>query len=390
MMKNIQKKPKMVVLISKGGNGHIAASAVLKTVFPDFEIVEFNPIHDFFHKLFDGEGLYDWLLQNSWIKFNNFFAGVLGKTFFIITKKIFKKRFLKLLNKEKPDLFISLIPFVNYSAYGAAQELNIPFLLITLDADLTLWLVDMQRCIKHDFTITTQMKTLRMEKQLARAKIPSSCVREVGCPLRKDFFAPKDQRAIKKEWNIPEDKQVVMLIRGSTGSNKLLDQAKELIKLDKPIHILVCVGRNKKLASKLESLKTDPSTHTFSIIPFTPKIPDLMCVADLLIAQPSPTVCNEAMHMNLPILIDMTSPCLFWESATVDWIKSRGGGQILRHKSQLNEQVVACLEKSKNGALKPKPVLDFNTSIRTIVTQDLLNLWQNSSLPEQIESRVDH
>ena len=101
MKDDLLKKPKIVVLISKGGNGHIAASQVLKTVFSDFEVVEFNPIYDFFHKLFDGENAYNWLLKNNWVRFNNFLAGVLGKAFFQVTRKIFKNRFIKLLKEEK-------------------------------------------------------------------------------------------------------------------------------------------------------------------------------------------------------------------------------------------------------------------------------------------------
>ena len=64
--------PKVVVLTSKGGNGHMAACAVLKDIFPDHEIKLVNPIYDIFHKAFDGEDWYGKFIQSSWVRTANF------------------------------------------------------------------------------------------------------------------------------------------------------------------------------------------------------------------------------------------------------------------------------------------------------------------------------
>jgi spore coat polysaccharide biosynthesis predicted glycosyltransferase SpsG len=192
--------------------------------------------------------------------------------------------------------------------------------------------------------------------------------------LRKDFFTPKDTKAIRKEWDIPDGKKVIMLMRGSTGSDTILDYVYKLIKIDQPLHLLVCIGRNTAIIPKLNSLKTHElktdGKVSFSIVPFTPKIPELMAVSDLLITQPSPNVCNEAMHMKLPILVDMTGPCLFWEKATLDWIKIRGyEGGIFKRMSKLNEKVLKCLKKKKKALNKKIYVnnLSFNYEIRKAI-----------------------
>ena len=62
---------------------------------------------------------------------------------------------------------------------------------------------------------------------------------------------------------------------------------------------MVAIISLKKSLNKIENA----GRVTFSVIPFTPKIPELMAVTDLLVTQPSPNVCNEAMHMNIPILL---------------------------------------------------------------------------------------
>lgn len=388
------KKPKIVIFTSKGGNGHMSACDTLKDILPNCEIKLINPIYDFFHTVIDGEAFYNALFQNGWISTANFLVSYPGKTFLKMRSHTFKKRFLQFLDEEKPDMLISVIPLINYPAAWAANQRSIPFMVITLDADLDLWLLNMERAGNLKFTMTVQAKTPRIEKQLAKKHVPVSCIREVGAPLRKEFFLPKNKPAIRKEWNIPEGKKVVLLMRGGTGSTKLVDYVKTLVKLDKPIHLLVCIGRNEKLVRKLNRIKCKKGV-SFSIVPFTPKIPDLMAISDLLISQPSPNVCNEAMHVKLPILVDMSGSCLYWEKATVDWLKLRGAGQIFKHMRHLNKLVVDSLEKGQQDInthnLKPFPV--FNTEIRDIITNLLPQFNNDDALKvafgEQVSKEVE-
>ncbi len=369
------KKSKIVVFTSKGGNAHMSACAVLKDALPECEIKLVNPIYDFFHNVFDGEEWHSALVRNGYIRSVNFIVHYPAKAFFGFKSKTFEKRFTTFLQEEKPDLLISVIPFLNYPAYMATKQCNIPFMFITLDADLETWIFNMEKCRDHNFVMSVQAKTPRMLKQLEKAKIPLRCVREVGAPLRKDFFTPKNKKEIKKEWNIPENKKVVMLMRGGTGSNKLVDYVRMLVKSNKDLHLLVCIGSNNKLIKSFNRIKNSGRV-TFSVIPFTSKISELMSVSDLLITSPSPTVCNEAMYMKVPFLIDMTSTCLFWEKANIDWMKMNGEGNIFKRMNQLNKSVAELLEKKENCLLqkpKLKPTLCFNDEIRKLVLEKLKN-----------------
>lgn len=366
--KSGDKKGKIVVLTSKGGNGHMSACAVLEDIFPDFEIKLRYPIYEYFHNAFDGEAWYSSLFQSGWTGSVNFIVRYPAGVFFNVTGKTFERRFVRMLEEEKPDMLISVIPFLNSPAAFAAERLKIPFLLITLDADLQNWLLNIKKCQSKKIVITTQVNTPRIKQQLNKKNIPESCVYEVGRPLRKDFFLPKDTKAICKEWSIPENKKIIMLLRGGTGSYKMVDYVRTLVKLDTPLHLLVCIGKNTKIVRKLNKIK-NTGPVTFSIVNFTPKISDLMSVSDLLITQPSPNVCNEAMHMQLPILVDMTSKCLFWEEATIDWIKLLGVGHTFKRMKDLNNLVLQNLDKKKKiiESNQSYGTSCFNENIRNIV-----------------------
>ena len=95
-----EKKIKIVVLTSKGGNGHMSACATLKDIFPFYNITLANPIYDIFHKTFDGEDTYVKFVQNGWVKTANFIVRYPGQMYFKMNRNSFRKRIFKYLEKE--------------------------------------------------------------------------------------------------------------------------------------------------------------------------------------------------------------------------------------------------------------------------------------------------
>lgn len=370
---------KILMFTSKGGYGHMAACATLKKVLPEYDITIVNPFETTLQSLdvvkkitwgkYDCEEFYNSLLQNSWIRFMNFFCH--RPAFYLIkrSRKKIERKLYELLQQEKPDLLLSTIPLINYPASCAAQRSNIPFLLVTLDADLTKWLLDLEKITHPNFVLTVGTNTPLISKQLAKKHIAPSSVREIGCPLREDFFEYKNRSAILHDWQLPSNKPIAMLIRGGAGSNKLIEYVKTILKFDEPLHLLVCVGRNEILAQKLNRLRLRKSMVTFSIIPFTTRISDLMSVTDILITQPTPNTCNEAMHFGIPILVDKSSPTLFWEDATLDLIALHGTGAVFKYMRNLNPLIKKYLGQKCSRPLSSQPL--FSDSIRSIVHEML-------------------
>jgi processive 1,2-diacylglycerol beta-glucosyltransferase len=345
---NTIPRKKIVIFTSKGGAGHTTVCNILKDELSDFDLIIINPFEKIlsgfdpiktitFSKL-DVEKFHNKLIQKGWIKTENFIMYYPGRLAFYLSRNPFKKKIETYLAQEKPDLLISLMPTISYPSSSAAARLGIPFLLLTLDADLTMWLMNMKKCKHTNYAITIGETTPRIKKQLSKAHIPEKNIHIVGHPIRKEFFEPKNHKKIRAEWNIPGDKPVVLAMRGGCGSTKLIDYTKTLLKLEIPLHILVCIGRNTALINELNKLKPTKFV-TFSIIPFTNKISDLMAISDLLITQPSPNACNEALAVGLPICIDVTDACIFWEKATIDLIEMHHGGTQFKKMSQLKSMV---------------------------------------------------
>ena len=89
----------------------------------------------------------------------------------------------------------------------------------------------------------------------------------VGFPVKKMFFEPCNQRAIKKEFQISENKPVVLLLMGAQGSQDLYKFTKQLSTLSIPAHIVIVLGRSEDLRKSLENIPF-PSHITKTIIGF--------------------------------------------------------------------------------------------------------------------------
>lgn len=375
MNTNIKKK-KIIILSSTGGSCHTSATKKLTELLEnDYEIKVTHPIK---HIMNTGEQLYDKLLQNGWIRLLNFTTYYVAPFYVlnVLNKKV-QKKLVEYFEKEKPDLVISVIPYINPVTYNSTIKYNAkcPYLLITLDPELTMWTFGFNKIKNPNFTMTVINDYLKKTFSKQIKKIPEENIKTVGMPIRKDFFVEKttvDKTNIKKEWNIPENKFTVMIMMGGAGSNAILKYARNIIKNDLPIHVLACIGKKADLEKKLLSLINKNKTQTtFTIVPFTNKIPELMEVSDVLITKPSPGTTHEAITKKLPIIVDETIKILFWEKGTLDFIKRYNIGTSIKKMRHLKGIIEQYQDKDfYNKCLKnfnTLPKNDFDTKIKDIV-----------------------
>jgi processive 1,2-diacylglycerol beta-glucosyltransferase len=367
------KRKKIVVLTSKGGYGHMAACATLQKALPDCDLILINPIElafGFVKKMFfnatDGEGAYNGLLSSGWVSTTNFIVRHPAIWFFYELRPKIERKLYNILRKENADLLISVVPFVNRPAGDAALRCNIPFLLINLDDDLTNWLYSIERCKHPSMLMTVGKLTPRIAKQLKEHKVNPTIVKEVGFVIRQDFYAPKDKVALKKEWNVPANKPVVILMMGGAGSNQLIRYTHELANFDAPLHILVCVGRNTAVIHKINKIKHNANVSV-QIIPFTTRISDLLAISDVMITKPGPNACHEAIYAGVPLLIDLTANSLFWERGTIDIVNMYGRGAMVRKFKEVKPLVKKYIAEKRPTKNIFRTLPHFEDQIKPII-----------------------
>lgn len=341
-----EERKKILILSSNGGYGHRAASLSIQEICKDqYVFQEIFPIEELnrFGKS-SGEGLYNALIKNNWIWTTNFLSNKLAPLLFSTKREKLESFLIDSIEASKPDLVLSLIPFVNYPVSEVARKLGVPYLLVTTDNDLTNWVLGLER-IKHpDFTVTIGQEHALTRGLLLNRGISQDQIVLTGLPVHPSFSKKKDEKRIKQEMGIALDKPVVTIMMGGAGGKGAYAYAQELKKIGFPLHVVVCTGNNATLYKKMQILSAEKGLVSFSVLEFTNKVADLMQVSDLFITKPGPGTINEAMMRKLPILVDNVHSALSWERVNLELVERRGIGRVLNEVAEANQFVSSYLQ----------------------------------------------
>jgi processive 1,2-diacylglycerol beta-glucosyltransferase len=383
VVETTSERKTILVLSSTGGGGHIAAANTLqKLVGEEYDLKMVYPINQLrIWGVPSCEQFYNMMLRKSWIRSMNFIVRHLAPPIFRSRLGKIEKIIASYISTYNPDLVISLIPFVNYPASEAARKKEIPYLLITTDNDLRNWAFELERLKHPQFKVTIGSDLPTTKQILLKKKIPENAIETIGLPLRPDFIAQKDEDRLREEFQLPTNKEIVLIMMGGAGGETAYEYAKKIGNMNLGAHLIVIAGRNNKLKKEVEQLKLHPS-NSLTAFGYTERVSDIMAVSDVIITKPGPGTINEAIAMKLPILIDNTDISLFWERANVDMVIKYGVGQRIREFSQIKNLLTTYLKDSQTKEFLERsyvsaPANQFHLRIRSII-QDLIALREQN------------
>jgi processive 1,2-diacylglycerol beta-glucosyltransferase len=331
---------KILVLTSYGGGGHISASQALSQYLSDeheVQVVPFfidvldpmDPVKFLTRGKYHVETIYNYLLRRKKTRAINTMAYLCG-LFMPIMHPFIKKHLKRYIKRHGQfDLIISVIPWVNESILEVAQQENIPFLLIPTDLDSSTFLHRIHEPAYKQFFLSLPFNNSAIFEKISRAHIAKSQIVVSGFPIRKSFFMAYDKKNLKKEFAIPENKLVLLLMMGAEGSSSILTHVKQLITIPVSFHIIILLGRNAQLESQLRTIQF-PEHISFSIIGFTDRIAELMTIADLCLTKSGSVSVSECLYKRLPVILDGTGNALQWERFNLHFIKNNQLGDVVR------------------------------------------------------------
>lgn len=327
-----QKKKRVLIFICRGGSAHISAANALKDYLQDqyhVEIVDYirdilgpiDPLSFVTLRHLKADDFYNWLVRHEFLKKTLPLLVHLAMRLMVMFRKKINRLTYDFLAARNDDLIISTIPFVNGIISDAAKALHKPCIIFPLDLDPSAVFFTDVSCKDNTYAYCALPFEDRYLGYRQRALVPfiNDNIAVTGFPIRPEFFDKKNTNELKKTHNIPLDKPVVMLLMGGAGSNNTYQYCKAIARMHIPLHVIVCLGRNKKIRASIERLAV-PSSITMSIIDYTDKIADLMAASDVLITKTGPTSICEALYVGTPILLDTTGTVLFWERFHITFV----------------------------------------------------------------------
>ncbi|HEV2917448.1 MAG TPA: glycosyltransferase [Candidatus Babeliales bacterium] len=381
-------KKKIIIFTGKGGQGHLSAAQALREYVGDaYEIETICPIEDilgeldFIHTItfgnFYAEQLYNYCLTHHhiWLVDAMVWSGL---QVFAYKYETIKNLIYNYLQEKRPDLILSVITMVNGVTAQAAQELHIPFWVIPTDLDPSIFLYTLHAPSSPQFFFNIPYNLPELYEHISVANIPDTQITYAGFPVRKQFLQSYNHLVVKQEYGIPINKPVVMLMMGGLGIGETIPFVQELAKINTPVHYLICIGKNESLRPRIEKILHNNASEaiTYSIIGFTPTIAPLMAISDILITKSGGATINEALYLEIPMIIDGTSRAPQWEYYNRSFIANNECGILLKKVKKLsiilsdllhNPNKIAAMKVAIQHISKPNPEHIIRNTIATLL-----------------------
>lgn len=345
-------KKKILIFSSRGGGGHISVMNALEQylkedfcvghsfIFTDV-LGHFDPIQKFLNGKATGEDWYNFTLKRKLHPLTHMTYNF-GSWYYNFCQKSVEPLLEEYLTENKPDLIISVIPLINNLILRVAKKLDIPFLLIPTDLDATIATNGIHKPNYKKFYLALSYQDPAILDSFKKAAIDKKYISYIGFPVKKEFFEPHNYRAIKKEFNIAEDKPVILLLMGAQGSSELYTFSRQLSKLPIPAHVIIVLGKSEHLRKSLNRIDF-PEHISTTMLGFTDRIPDLMRISDVLLTKSGSVSVNEAIYAQLPLLLDGTSTVLQWEQLNHRFIQKNQIGNIIKRSYSIPSLVTTML-----------------------------------------------
>ncbi|MBN2795304.1 MAG: hypothetical protein JXR88_07875 [Clostridia bacterium] len=200
-------------------------------------------------------------------------------------------KFKKMINQVDPDLIIHTYPSMFYVKY-MKNNIKVPSISIITDYYAhKYWL---QKHVDYYITPTKQVR-----QQMYKLGIPLENIFSYGIPIKESFYrkiSGVEKERLLKQYQLPTDKQILMLMSGGLGMGKIVEVFEKL--KNSPYHLVVLTGKNADLKEKLDQMHTE---HT--ILSFVDYVDDLVNLSDGIITKPGGLTTTEIIASNKPLFI---------------------------------------------------------------------------------------
>jgi UDP-N-acetylglucosamine:LPS N-acetylglucosamine transferase len=333
---------KILLMITDAGGGHRGSAESLHRYLaahrPGWEVRIANAYREVWPKNFGvtGERIYNFVLRHNMI----LWAGFLRRTAYWMVSHQGSpavRAAREYFRRERPDLVVSLMPFVNDVYAEALQPLGIPMGLVMtdlLDSRPYMWLTPLASRRAAFVAVGCAQAATQAREQGAGNRVLES-----GLVIHPRHFDPAIRQtareAARRRLGLDPNLFTVMILMGGPGSKVIRTFVHQFEASASRWQVLACCGRNEGLRKELEDLVP---TLKNRLVPvgFTSDLPLWMRAADLLLTKPGPASILEGAAMGVPLVLDhyQTMP---QEIPNTRFVAEHGLGLVVTRRAQMVE-----------------------------------------------------
>ena len=188
----------------------------------------------------------------------------------------------------------------------------------------------------------------------------------------------RDKKEARKELGL-EDKDTVLVMSGSMGFGNVLEEIKELDRLNLDYQIVTICGNNKKLKSQIDKLEMKKTIYNYG---YVNNVDIFMDAADCIVTKPGGLTTSEALAKGLPMI--MNNPVPGQEDRNVEFLLNAGAAMKVSKTFPIDDAIYNLFinkERRKNldGSIKSLQKPDSTMDLVNFI----IDLIQNKQRPER-------
>jgi 1,2-diacylglycerol 3-beta-galactosyltransferase len=288
-----------------------------------------------------GEDLYNYVLKHSWLAL----AGPMRRGARLAAALPNQKALdhgTAWLEAEKPDVVVSLMPFVNDLNAEICHRAGVPFCLVMtdlVDTDPFMWYTP--QASRQAAWVSAPCETAAAQARQAGA----ARVLESGYLLHPKYLDAAnrslDRNAARLMLGLEAERLTVLVTMGGFGGEAMARLIEGLDEVGQGWQVVAICGRNEALRTRLET--RGMKRHKLVAVGFTQQLEAYLRAADLTVGKPGPASVLEAVAMGSPLVMDAAA-AMPQEEPNADLIALHGMGIKVAHRRDLPKTVAALAE----------------------------------------------
>jgi hypothetical protein len=361
---------KLRIIFFDAGGGHRNAANAVATVIEEQQrpwqvdllnlqelLDSIDPLQKIFKiRLQDG---YNLLLRKGWTRFTPQMLAILHGMIRMWHRPVV--RALEHYWKQNPaDVVLSVIPNFNRALAQSIQRALPDTSFATLITDFAdypphFW-------IERESQYVICGTDRAVAQAVAHGHNRDKVFRTSGMVLNPRFYSsPKLDRAVERQrLGLHPKWPTALVLFGGHGSPAMLKIAQRLQRSEAQVQMIMICGHNEKLAAQLREL---PAAKPILVEGFTKKVDYYMSVADFFIGKPGPGSIAEALHFNLPVIVESNAVTMPQERYNAEWVQENEVGVVLKTFDDIEDAVQKLLTGSNLEHLRSNVARHTNRSV---------------------------
>ena len=207
------------------------------------------------------------------------------------------KKLQPLIDAFKPDVVICTQAFPCGMVADYKMTHRLPFIVIGVLTDFAPHLYWLHPGVDYYIVPSQEAKERYVNEGVAPDKI-----KVFGIPIRRKFAEKPDRAALMRKLGLAADVPTVLIMGGGQGLGPMKEAVKSLMRLSRPVQMIVIAGTNVKLVYWLKKMqrKTDKKIIFYD---YANNVDELMEVSTLIVSKPGGMTTCECLAKGLPMVI---------------------------------------------------------------------------------------